>query len=327
MASEGVVPTNDLGVYNSKYLTDNLSESTQKEESYITILGKFCYGGRNKICVLFKSIIETNEKTLIRFDATVSNRDEIFYLEPSSKGFVRIFNKTTESEKLEGRRIRIKVKESFGKNDLIKLIDLFNDDKIDEFKFIIKEQIEDMVKEPIELDIFTKLNTKEEIIDEYPYLFKEDNKEDEIIDRLDGRSLVECMPKISAVFGKKIAELEVGDQILTKISSQTYKSFKEDLSKLIESSADMLKATIKEIKLNKDEKIYDFILAINDRVSGKMSIEANSEFKLAIPKDEDQNNEISNDGYFFLNQDKIIIYGFIIFTFIITAFILLYFTF
>ncbi|PRX18814.1 hypothetical protein BX659_1415 [Orenia metallireducens] len=287
---------------------DRLSEGdTDKiEKDYIHLQGRVSYGGKSKVHVLFIVIIGVESRKLINFEATVSNRDDILYVPTDNKGFLRIISKTSEEEKKKGRMIRAKLKEQLAEEDIIEFINLFGADEIEEINDRFKARLGDIVKEHVETSLFMELKDYEELKERYPHLFYDDNQDEEVDE---GEIIIDCLPQISAVHGKRIGELEKGDIILVRLSELDYRNFSEKLSDMIVDQ-DKLEVRIEEIYFDDKKKIYYLLLDLGEDIKGRLIVESESELKLAVPKL--RAKEIAKQSsYKSTNSQGLILYSFV----------------
>jgi len=283
-------------------------DNGETEEDYIHIQGRVSYGGKSKVHVLFIAIIGIKSSKLINFEATVSNRDELLYVPADNKGFLRIISKTSEEEKKKGRMVRAKLKERLTEEDIEELIKLFKADAIDEINQRFKSRLGDIVKEYVEVALFMELKDYEELEERYPHLFYE--RDEEVKEGGgDNQIIIDCLPQISAVHGKRIGELEKNDMILVRLSEVDYRNFSEKLSDIIIDN-DKLEVRVEDIYFNDKQKMYYLHLDLGEDIKGRLIVESQSELKLAVPKVKDKETP-GKRLYKSTNSQGIIFYSFV----------------
>ncbi|WP_027340485.1 hypothetical protein [Halonatronum saccharophilum] len=299
------------------------------KEGYLIFRGKLCYGKKNKICGLFDSIISIEEKRVIRLEVIFSNRDEVYYIDPENKAFNRILDRASNSEKLQGRRFRLDLETTLDEEFCLKMIKFYDNSNQNSLKELVKEKIEDVIKEAIYLDIHIEKNSKEELKGIYPKLFidedQTDIKEDFLEEEEVNYNLLECLPIIAPINGKKIGQLKEGEKIFVKVSldhlQKTTEEGEDKGKELKEESSELkLVGEIKEINYDSQSRVYNILIDFDEEFYGIMSFEGNAELKLAIPQEDGDISELLT------SKDDLLMYFFIglfIITFIIITIVLI----
>jgi hypothetical protein len=303
---------------------DILSDIAEAEKKYIHIQGRISYGGKSKVHVLFIVIIGIPDRKMINFEAIVSNRDNISYVSPDNKAFLRLLSKSSEVEKKKGRMIRAKLKEELTEIDIVEFIELFMADEIEEINDRFKARLGDIVKEHVELALFIELKDYEELKKKYPQLFYDENEEEEKENKNegDGEIIIDCLPQISAVHGKRIRELQKNDIILVKLAELDYRNFFEKFSDLIVEN-NKLKVRIEEIYFDAKKKVYYLLLDLGEDIKGRLIIESESELKLAVPKVEVK-EAITQGLDKSTNREGLILYSFVLISILAIVTIILF---
>ncbi|OCL26616.1 hypothetical protein U472_11575 [Orenia metallireducens] len=303
---------------------DILSDIAEAEKKYIHIQGRISYGGKSKVHVLFIVIIGIPDRKMINFEAIVSNRDNISYVSPDNKAFLRLLSKSSEVEKKKGRMIRAKLKEELTEIDIVEFIELFMADEIEEINDRFKARLGDIVKEHVELALFIELKDYEELKKKYPQLFYDENEEEEKENKNegDGEIIIDCLPQISAVHGKRIRELQKNDIILVKLAELDYRNFFEKFSDLIVEN-NKLKVRIEEIYFDAKKKVYYLLLDLGEDIKGRLIIESESELKLAVPKVEVK-EAITQGLDNSTNREGLILYSFVLISILAIVTIILF---
>ncbi|OCL27368.1 hypothetical protein U472_07880 [Orenia metallireducens] len=274
---------------------DNFNQvPTLEEKKYIVIHGKLTYGGRNKTYGLFRATINRDNGELINLDVAFSNKDEVVYVEPSSKAFDRIFSKISDKEKLAGRRLRIYLLNNITKNETFLFVDLLVQGDLEQIKNILRLKLEDFIREAVDLSIHGEFQTKEEIKYSHPNLIineddELDNIEEEIIE-------LDVTPIIAPIDGKKISQFEKNDEILVKAREDSYNEYRDIIFNfIVDANKRHIKGVIDYILFNDSIKTYDIIIKFSSNIYSQLLIEAEDELKLAIPPKEEEIENIEKD--------------------------------
>ena len=269
----------------AKKIVNKINQEVEEKKEYLIFQGKFYYGNRSKEHGILLGIVHIQEGEIIRLNLALSTAHKLRKIEHDSdnKYFIEFFKNVSLKDRSQAVNIKLNLETEFKTIGINKLLEYNRDD----FEELMQEVIEDTVQERINLKLEYNLRSRTEMKEIYPKLF--DDKEDEKAEK----DLVKlsCEPIIAPVDGKKVSDLNTGDQILVNINDSRSLYFKEELGELQEDDSERTKAWIDDINLKREEE--NITVQFMPEVYGIITLGEDGRqtgIKLAIPKKENDEN-------------------------------------
>ena len=269
----------------AKKIVNKINQEVEEKKEYLIFQGKFYYGNRSKEHGILLGIVHIQEGGIIRLNLALSTAHKLRKIEHDSdnKYFIEFFKNVSLKDRSQAVNIKLNLETEFKTIGINKLLEYNRDD----FEELMQEVIEDTVQERINLKLEYNLRSRTEMKEIYPKLF--DNKEDEKNEKEEVK--LTCEPIIAPVDGKKVSDLNTGDQILVNINDSRSLYFKEELGELQEDDSERTKAWIDDINLKREEE--NITVQFMPEVYGIITLGEDGRqtgIKLAIPKKENDEN-------------------------------------
>ncbi|OCL27686.1 hypothetical protein U472_03800 [Orenia metallireducens] len=278
---------------------DNVVDSQSLQEEYLFINCKFNYGGRIKNYGFINLVIDIKAKSLIKVSALLTSDRDIWDINLHISFFKDELDEFIEkSASTEDNELRLKIRDSL---DVAGLIEANRDEAVER---ILKETIENIMQEAVTLNLVIERVNKEELKVTYPNLFTKtedlDDKESKNYknNNLDGTTnngklnmdiKLRCNPVISPVKGKKVTELNLGDEIVVKVNDD--RDVSKDIVEMLEKNEDGdIIGLIREINYNEELDRYNIVVQFRSSIFGELVVEP----ELKIKYNQAINEELEN---------------------------------
>ena len=306
---------NDSAEMALKLADGDLDKALKMEEyvdkRYVILQGKFNYGGYNKFYGLFILIADGKEGEIIRNKIVISDQveDTNISLRVDSNVYIKTINQISNDNTEHTSNLRLLLNQQ-NPAELFEFLAKAKEDDINGITQHIKTIFSQELEEEVELRLRAKAKTETQLKKIHPEFFAEDEEESETEEKGDNKLGVNitlnCIPIVSPTFGYKIAELDVGSELLIKVVDQ--REMGQYLNNLLSSDVGAVAGTIEEIKYKDKTERYSVLLRLSSNVYGKIYVEP--EIKLSTPKSEQEKMkrlEKAEETSDFLNQDLITI--------------------
>lgn len=312
----------------------------EEDIKYLSIRADLSYEGANNSYGLLGIIISSDEE-LIEVDLAVNYEHiaiENEYINIDLKGQGKLFREFLEER---GKNYRSQIMkesliESIDDSDLSAILEVVEEDNQKVLE-IINAKLENIIKETIEMNLFTEFISEDELRDIYPELFVEEEAEedDEESDNSDSRKVrvrisnirerstqkedqdleevyLKCSPVVSPVAGHSISHLGVGDQIFVTITDRSDQG--RDLGKMIADRKGKASGYIEKIDYKKEVERYEVLIRFRDRIYGQFAVGAGVKIESVLPKSSNrkdinykQQNKSKSNSYTYILIALIII--------------------
>ncbi|WP_018248489.1 DUF4899 domain-containing protein [Orenia marismortui] len=269
-------------------------------ENHIVIHGKISYGKYNKTYILFSIIANGKKGEIIKVDLASTSKSSLYNinLDIDHKIFVKTLSEIDKRERKNiNNDINFNPKRLFTAAEIFELFNIIQNGKEDKIKNIFKDKIEGLVKEAIDLDLYTSIMTKVKLENYYPDLFsEEENKDQDNSEQKEDNKLgldvnLNCIPLISPSYGKKVTELDIGDKIVVEISDTS--EIGRYLSNLLKTSEGVTFGSIKKIDFIKETGRYSVLIEFGPSIYGNLIV--SSELKIETPESNDKKRDQKED--------------------------------
>ena len=271
---------------NAKDIAGEMNQELEEKIEYLIFQGKLFYGNRNKEHGILLGMVNIEQEEIIRLNLALSTAHKLRKIDPNStnKEFINFFKNVSLKDRSQGYKIKSNLETRFKTIGVSSLLEYDKDD----FENLMIEIIEDTVQEKIELNLDYSLKTKSEMETIYPQLFEDNEDKKQEKDNQDDLIKLKCDPIIAPVAGKKVGELEIGEEILVKLNDSRALYFKEELKDLKDDESDKIKGTVHDLNLAKDKE--QIVLQFIHNVYGVITLEEDTKragIKLAVPQKEE----------------------------------------
>ncbi|WP_408955619.1 hypothetical protein [Natroniella sp. ANB-PHB2] len=250
----------------------------------LVVYGRFSYGGYSKTYGLFFIVVDSEERKIIKLDLDLSSDAELknIDLELDNQEFIEKIKLVTKEGRYDKHEFISDLKRSFSEEEIDELIKWGQLDLKAEIEGLIKEKLEDLIQEQIDLEARFKLEGEEELQKNYPELFPEQEKSEEDKDDIEleeaegddklGLEIsLNCSPIISPTRGKKANNLKVGDKLIVKVTDE--REVGQYLSDLLQEKKGQVVGVIIEIDFNEESQRYLIRIKFGPNIYGKLVVE------------------------------------------------------
>jgi len=294
---------------------DNIGNTQGLKEEYLFVNCKFNYGGRTKNYGFINLIIDIETKSIIHSSAVLTSDREIWDINLHISFFKDELDELIEKSAVtEDKDLRLEIKENL---DVVALVEADNDQEIER---IIKEAIENVIQEAVSLNLIIEKANQEELKLIYPELFakKSDStsKEDDLSN--DNSSLdgiinsgklnidikLNCTPVISPVKGRRITELNLGDELVVKVNDD--REISKSVASILEKNEDGdVVGLIREINYNEELDRYNVLVQFKSNIFGNLVVDP--EVKVKSHKVIAEDEKTKKEGSIEIDQNLLII--------------------
>ncbi|PRX32521.1 hypothetical protein BX659_10470 [Orenia metallireducens] len=294
---------------------DNGVETQGLQDGYLLINCKFNYGGRTKNYGFINLIIDIKSKSLIKASALLTSDRDIWDINLHISFFKDELDEFMErTATTEDNDLRLEIKDNL---DVTGLVEANNNEEIER---IVQETIENIIQEAVSLNLIIERINQEELRVIYPQLL---NKKEGVADKeatsnndkdaLDGATnngklnidiKLNCTPIISPVKGRKITELNLGDELIVKVNDD--REISKSIVSMLEKNEDGdLIGMIYEINYNKELDRYNVLVQFKSNIFGNLVIDP--ELKVKFNKTIIENESNQREGLKEIDQNILII--------------------
>lgn len=273
------------------------------EKLFITLQIKFQKGGQtDKVYGLINLIANGKSGDLLHLNVITGYEREIseVKLEISNEAFNQTIDQLEEEHgtSYDGE-IRQVFYDQLHSADIFKLFTMIKEDEIRCVEGEITEILNEVFSKQVQVDVEANLITKTQVeknLDVSIKEEKEDNKDEEKIESEETKSELSIYLKssavISAVKGKRVEDLEIGDKILVKIVDK--REIGRYLADLISTEKSQISTgIINQIYFNEDSERYTVMVEFGPKIYGKLLVD--SEVKLALAKEVEKDKEATDE--------------------------------
>lgn len=256
------------------------------EENYLILNGKFNYGSRIKNYGFFSICVDIKSKELIKIISLSGSNRDIWGINLQVDSFRKDLDEIVSNFGYgNNNTLKIKLKDELDFTEIIRLV---NSNQLKEIEIIIQEIIESVIQEPVNLKLDVESVNKERVKDSYPELSLEKNEEEEIDNKdNNGQSpkkeklnidiKLNCQPIVSPVKGKRIKDLNLGDEIIVKVTDE--RDVSKSLSQILEGDKGEIVGIIKEISFNEELGRYKVLVQLNSQIYGSLIVDSEVKIK------------------------------------------------
>ncbi len=308
----------------------NNNQNIIAKEDYYALAGKFSYGGRVKNYGLFIILLNYDSKNTIKTTALLSSRKEVGEVDLATDLFNVEIEELIKSFGYKENNFKLELMNHLQTDTIIKITDKLNNKK--ELQLLLKELIENILQEQINLDFIVKGINKFQINKMYPELFAVESEVEDIIvegeveledNNQDGLNIdikLNCLAVISPVKGKKAGELSIGENIAVTISDQ--REISQSIGELLERDQEHIIGRVESINLKGDSERFELLLQFKPNIYGRLVVDSQVKIKTI---GDSYNNEVSNSKQEIDQNLVLIVFGglmFLIFLIITIIYIL-----
>jgi len=271
-----------------------------KESHFLSIRSDLFFGeDANKSYGLLGMII-TSENELVNLDIAVNYEHTALaneYINIDLKEQEDLFIDLLKERKKNYRSkiIKQELLKNIEENDIVKIMELSEEDNQEEIIKIITENIKFIINEEVEMNIYLETMTEEELREHRSDLFEEvevdddenkaqtKNKEKKKAKRLklvkekdkveeatlDEEIKLNCSPVVSPTKGSNISSLNKGDKIKVKITDRSEKG--HELSKLLTGRKGSTVGKIEQINYKADVDRYQILIKLRNNIYGSFN--------------------------------------------------------
>ncbi|MBM7556427.1 hypothetical protein [Halanaerobacter jeridensis] len=257
-------------------------ELNESNDNYRIIKGKFKYGKFEDEVGMFMAIIGSEELKSWNLIMTDNPEAQLTPVDGDYIIFKRIFDGNTIKEKKRSYNFKYELKDKL--EDSVERLTTATKQEIEKF---FDRELHILAKERIKLDLATEEISAEKLENDMPQMFhnEEDQELEEEVE--DESTVVQCSVIIAPINGQKIANINIGDEILLEFSGAQYEKYKEDLAEVIEEENKVV-GTLEEVNYDQEEDSYILLVHFTSEIYGKTSMDANNNMKLKVPYQQEE---------------------------------------
>ncbi|WP_018249243.1 hypothetical protein [Orenia marismortui] len=263
----------------------DLQSSNNSKDNYLIILAKFSYGSRIKNYGFLNIVVDFEVQALTKVILLLGSNKDIWDINLNHNLFRGEIDELNDDSNYRADDFKSKLKESL---DIQNLIELATLEQTEELNGLVKENIEDIIQEQINLKMTTTYINQEELNNIYPELkvVEEVDLNDVELDEESSNTSKEklnldielkCTPVISAVKGKKIDDLDLGDEIFVKITDQ--REVSNSIADLLGDNQKELTGKIVEVNFNQELDRYNVLVQFKPNIYGNLVVEPELKIK------------------------------------------------
>ncbi|MGM0502563.1 MAG: hypothetical protein ACQERJ_08515 [Bacillota bacterium] len=254
--------------------------SQKQEKPFKIIKGQFKYGKYDDETGMFMGILGNEKLKSWNLIMSDNPEDQLTAVDGDYIVFKRIFSDNTVKEKQRSYKFKEQLREQIEDSTqelltatLAEIEDFFN------------QELHSITKEKIKLEVGVEEVAEEEIKENFPQLFIIEDNEGEEDD--DEDTILDCSLLIAPISGKRLGQIDVGDEILLETSAANRNLINEEIPEII-TAEDKLLGRILEIKYDEEDQTYQFLVMFSEEILGQAIIDANANMKLAVPGQKQQ---------------------------------------
>ncbi|TDX48904.1 hypothetical protein [Orenia marismortui] len=263
----------------------DLQSSNNSKDNYLIILAKFSYGSRIKNYGFLNIVVDFEVQALTKVILLLGSNKDIWDINLNPNLFRGEIDELNDDSNYRADDFKSKLKESL---DIQNLIELSTLEQTEELNGLVKENIEDIIQEQINLKMTTTYINQEELNNIYPELKvveEVDLNDVELGEESSNTSKeklnldieLKCTPVISAVKGKKIDDLDLGDEIFVKITDQ--REVSNSIADLLGDNPKELTGKIVEVNFNQELDRYNVLVQFKPNIYGNLVVEPELKIK------------------------------------------------